>query len=40
MIAHPNEAKNFRAVVTETQHYECPWHIQGTNKHKCNFGLM
>ena len=40
MRAHPNEAKNFRGVVTETQHYECPWHIQGTNKHKGNFGLM
>ena len=26
--------------MTETQHYECPWHIQGTNKHKGNFGLM
>jgi len=40
MRAHPNEAKNFRGVVTETQYYECPWHIQGTNKHKGNFGLM
>jgi hypothetical protein len=28
------------AEDTETQHYECPWHIQGTNKHKGNFGLM
>ena len=40
MRAHPDEAKNFRGVVTETQHYECPWHIQGTEKHKGNFGLM
>ena len=40
MRSHPNEAKNFRGIVKETQHYECPWHIQGTNKHKGNFGLM
>ena len=40
MRSHPNEAKNFRGIVKETQNYECPWHIQGTNKHKGNFGLM
>ena len=40
MRSHPNEAKNFRGIVKETQHYECPWHMQGTDKHKGNFGLM